>query len=133
MMKLSEVAGQVKEALSVKPANVEKIKAGIWGLIGGAIIAMVIGFQWGGWATASTTQKISEEAVLKSQATICVAQFMKESKTKGTMAELQKMGSYDRADFIAKGGWDKMPGQKEAASGVSTACAEGLQALTETK
>jgi hypothetical protein len=39
---------------------------------------MIIGFGWGGWSTATTTQKMSEEAVLASQAAICVAQFMKE-------------------------------------------------------
>ena len=38
-----------------------------------------------------------------------------------------------RPEFIAKGGWDKMPGQKDACVGVSQACAEGLQALVSMK
>ena len=29
-----------------------KIKYGVWGLICGAIVAMIIGFAWGGWVTA---------------------------------------------------------------------------------
>jgi len=62
----------------MKPENAVKIKYGIWGLIVGSIIAMIIGFAWGGWTTSSTTQKMSEEAVLTSRAAICVAQFMKD-------------------------------------------------------
>ena len=133
MMKFSEVVVQVKEVLSVKPETVEKIKIGIWGLIGGAAIAMFIGFNLGGWTTSSTTLKISEAAVLKSQAAICVAQVMKETNNKAKMEELQKLSSYDRPDYIAKGGWDKMPGQKEASTGVSNACAEGLQPVLSMK
>jgi hypothetical protein len=57
-----------------------KIKYGVWGLICGAIVAMIIGFAWGGWVTASTNQKMSGEAVLASQAAICVAQFVKKSE-----------------------------------------------------
>ena len=41
-----------------------KIKYGIGGLICGAIVAMIIGFAWGGWATASTTQKMSDDGGL---------------------------------------------------------------------
>jgi hypothetical protein len=39
-----------------------KIKFGVWGLVGGAIVAMVVGFSWGGWSTAGATQKISDNA-----------------------------------------------------------------------
>ena len=27
----------------------EKIKIGLWGAFGGAILTMIIGFNWGGW------------------------------------------------------------------------------------
>jgi hypothetical protein len=103
-----------------------KIQYGIGGLICGAIVAIIIGFAWGGWVTASTNQKISSDAVLASQAAICVAQFVKDpSKLK----ELEGIESYKRYEFIEKGGWDKMPGQKEASSGVARACVDGLEIL----
>jgi hypothetical protein len=103
-----------------------KIKYGVWGLIVGAVIAMVIGFVWGGWVTGSTSQTKSDAAVLASQAAVCVAQVVKDpSKLK----ELEGIESYKRSEFIEKGGWDKMPGQKEASSGVSRACADGLEVL----
>ena len=62
----------------MKLETAAKIKYGVWGLIGGAVIAMIIGFAWGGWTTSGTTQTKTKEAVLASQAAICVAQFMKQ-------------------------------------------------------
>ena len=103
-----------------------KVKYGVWGLICGAVVAMIIGFAWGGWTTSGTSQTKSDTAVLASQAAICVAQFMKDpSKLK----ELEVIESYKRSEFIEKGGWDKMPGQKEASSGVSSACVTGIEVL----
>ena len=61
----------------MKPETAAKTKYGIWGLICGAVIAMIVGFAWGGWTTSGTTQAMTKEAVLASQAAICVAQFMK--------------------------------------------------------
>jgi hypothetical protein len=106
-----------------------KLQYGIGGLICGAIVAMIIGFAWGGWVTASTSQKMSGDAVLASQAAICVAQFINEPKSQERLIEMGKIESYNRPEFIQKGGWDKMPGQKEASSGVSYACLTGIEAL----
>ena len=106
-----------------------KITFGVWGFIIGAAVAMIIGFNWGGWSTTSTTQKISGEAVLASQAAICVAQFIKQPNSQERLKEFEAVESYKRSEFIEKGGWDKMPGQKEASSGVSSACVTGIEAL----
>ena len=43
----------------MKPETAGKVKFGIWGLICGAVIAMIIGFAWGGWTTFSATKKMS--------------------------------------------------------------------------
>jgi len=113
----------------MKPETAGKIKYGIWGLIVGAVITMIIGFAWGGWTTFGTTKKLSAEAVLASQAAICVAQFMKEPNHEEKLAEFEKISSWERAKFVEKGGWDKMPGQKEADHGVARACSDGLELL----
>ena len=106
-----------------------KVKYGVWGLICGAVVAMIIGFAWGGWSTSSTSQSKSDVAVLASQTAICVAQFMKEPNSQEKLKEFEAVESYKRYEFIEKGGWDKMPGQKEASSGVSSACVAGIEAL----
>ena len=106
-----------------------KLKYGAGGLVVGAVIAMIIGFAWGGWTTSGTTKTMTEEAVLASQAAICVAQFMKQPNHEEKLKELAKIDSWKRAEFIEKGGWDKMPGQEKADYAVSRACADGLGLL----
>ena len=113
----------------MKPEIAGKIKYGVWGLIVGAVIAMIIGFAWGGWTTSKTTQEMSEEAVLASQAAICVAQFMKEPNHEEKLKELGELDSWKRAELIEKGGWDKMPGQEKAGYLVARACSDGLELL----
>jgi hypothetical protein len=106
-----------------------KIKYGVWGLVVGAVIAMIIGFSLGGWTTSGTTKTMTQEAVLASQAAICVAQFMKQPNHKEKLKELAKIDSWKRAELIEKGGWDKMPGQEKADYAVARACADGLELL----
>src|SRR4030066_1145462 len=113
----------------MKPETAGKVKFGVWGLICGAVIAMIIGFWWGGWSTKGTTTKMTDEAVLASQAAICVAQFMKQPNHEEKLKELGKIDSWKRSEFVEKGGWDKMPGQEKAGSLVSQACAKGLEVL----
>jgi hypothetical protein len=113
----------------MKPETEGKLKYGAWGLIVGAVIAIIIGFALGGWTTSGTTKTMTEEAVLASQAAICVAQFMKDPNYKEKLKELGELDSWKRAEFIEKGGWDKMPGQEKADYAVSRACADGLEVL----
>jgi hypothetical protein len=113
----------------MKPETAGKIKFGVWGLIAGAIITIIIGFAWGGWKTFSATQRMSEEAVLASQAAICVAQFMKQPNHEEKFKEFKELSTYQRAEFIEKGGWDMMPGQEKAGYLVARACADGLELL----
>jgi hypothetical protein len=113
----------------MKPETAGKVKFGVWGLIFGAVIAMIIGFAWGGWLTGGTAKQMSAEAVLASQAAICVAQFMKEPDHESRIKEMEKIDSWKRSEFIEKGGWDKMPGQEKAGSLVAQACAKGLEIL----
>jgi hypothetical protein len=114
----------------MKPESASKIKYGVWGIIVGAIIVMITGFAWGGWNTSGTTQKMNEAAVLDTQAAICVGQFMAEPNHQEKLKELGALESWKRAEYIEKGGWDRMPGQTEKPDyTVSRACADGLGPL----
>ena len=115
----------------MEPRTKSAIQTALWGAAGGAVAALIIGFVWGGWKTSSTTQEIADEAVLASRAAICVAQFMKEPNHQEKLAQLKIKTSWERANAIEEGGWDKMPGQKEAIYSVSRACADGLELLME--
>ena len=113
----------------MKPLAAAKTKYGIWGLIVGACVTMIIGFAWGGWTTGSSVKMLMKDAVLESQVAICVAQFKMAEHYQDALKEFQKTNSYSRAEFVEKGGWDKMPGQEEADWDVSQECASGLESL----
>ena len=115
----------------MKPERAANMKYGIWGLIGGAVIAMILGFVWGGWTTSSTANAMSAKAVVSSQAAVCVAQFVKQPDHEAKLKEFGEVSSWTRPEFIAKGGWDKMPGQEKADSEVARACAEALGLLVK--
>jgi len=113
----------------MKQETQSKMKYGSWGLVIGAAIAMIIGFGWGGWSTASATQEITEKAILEGRTAICVAQFMADSRRVDNLVEFEKIDSWKRHELVTKGGWDKMPGQAEAGYGVARACAAGIELL----
>jgi len=107
-----------------------KVKYGVWGLILGAGAAMIIGFNWGGWTTRGTSTANTDAAVLATRSAICVAQFAKAPSDR-RLKELKATNAWERAAYIEKGGWDKMPGEEKAADTVARACAEGLGVLME--
>jgi hypothetical protein len=115
----------------MKAETTAKIKYGVWGVICGAVMAMIVGFGWGGWTTAGTTHDMASKAVVASQAAICVAQFTKQANHDQKLKEFAEASSWTRSDFIEKGGWDKMPGQEKASDGVSKACADGIALLVK--
>lgn len=108
-----------------------KVKYGVWGVVLGAVGAMIIGFNWGGWTTKGTSQAITEAAVLTTRAAICIAQFTKAPNDQQRLKELKAVNSWERAAFVEKGGWDRMPGEQKANDTVSRACAEGLGILAD--
>lgn len=110
-----------------------KIKYGIWGLIVGPVVVMIVGFGWGGWTIASTTEKIAAQAVIDNQAAICIAQFKNQANYEEKLAEFGKVDDWKKDDYIHEGGWDKMPGQEKADSNVCQPCADGVKLLIKTK
>jgi len=113
--------------------NWEKIKPALWGIVGGAIAAIIIGFAWGGWVTGSTAQEMAEQsaqkAVIARLAPICVEQFNQDSEKDQKLANLKETKSWERDDYVVNQGWATMPGEKKADSKVAKKCAELLVEL----
>jgi hypothetical protein len=102
------------------------------GAAAGAVAAMVVGFNWGGWTLGSTTEAIAKEratsAVVAALVPICVANFRQASNAAANLTELKKIGyEWDRGTFVEKGGWATMPGATAADNAVARACAEMLK------
>ena len=108
----------------------EKIKPGLWGAAGGAVVLAVIGFAWGGWVTGSKAQQMAAEAartaVVDRLAPICVEQFNRDSEKVQKLKELKELDSWKVGDYINKQGWATMPGEKDPNRSVSTKCADLL-------
>jgi hypothetical protein len=115
----------------MKVESAAKVKYGIWGLICGAVIAMLLGFIWGGWTTAGSAQAATDRALVASQGAICVARFVKQPNHEAKLKEFADVSSWTRHEYIEKGGWDVMPGQEKAAYGVARACADGIDLLVK--
>ena len=106
----------------------EKIKPGLWGALGGAIILAIVGFAWGGWVTGGTAQKMAEEraeiAVLGRLAPICVEQFKQDPAKDQKLKDLKKEDAWKKSDYVAEQGWATMPSEKEPDSQIAEKCAE---------
>jgi hypothetical protein len=102
----------------------EKISNGFWGALCGAIIAIIIGFAWGGWVLGSNSQAAAENAVIERLAPICVAQFNQDPERDKKFKELKDYSSWKRDEYIRKQGWATMPGENEPDSRVADKCTD---------
>jgi hypothetical protein len=105
----------------------------IKGAIGGAVIAMVIGFQWGGWMLGSTAEKQVKEAeqagIVRVLAPICADKFQRSADAGANLAALKKADSWNRDEIIEKAGWSTFPGSSPDRK-VADAC---VNLLNQTK
>jgi hypothetical protein len=103
------------------------------GAAAGAVVTLIIGFNWGGWVTGGTAKEMSQRsatsAVVSALSPICVDKFQRSTEAAVNMVELKKVSSYQQASFIEKGGWATLPGSERADSAVARACAEMLTNL----
>jgi len=118
--------------------NIPKIPAQttpfLWGVAIGAISLAIVGFNWGGWVTGGTAERLAggraDLATVSALAPICVAQFQKSADAPASLAALKDIKSWEQGDYVAKRGWATMPGSTtEPNREVATACAEALNKL----
>ena len=115
--------------------NWEKIKPGVWGAIGGAIVLAIIGFAWGGWVTGGTAQKMAEELAQKTVvarlAPICVEQYNQDSEKDQKLKELNAESSWLRSKYVEKQSWATMPSEENPDSKVAEKCADLIIQLSQ--
>ncbi len=113
----------------------EKVKLGLWGAAGGAIVLAIIGFAWGGWVTGGTAQQTAAEvartAVVDRLTPICVEQFNRDPERDRKLKELMEKDSWSRGDYVQEQGWATMPGEEDPDRTVASKCADLLSELNE--
>ena len=101
------------------------------GAAGGAVVAMIVGFGWGGWQLQSRAEKMADQradnAVVAALAPICVDKFQHGADASAKLVALKATDSWQRDTFVAKGGWATFPGS-EPNQDVAEACAKILSA-----
>lgn len=110
----------------------EWLKPAVWGVIGGAIAAIVIGFAWGGWVTGGTATEMeaasAEAAVVQALTPLCVTKAEQEPERLGALKE---EASYKRDDFVIEAGWVDNVSEKyrtEVARACAATVVEGMKA-----
>jgi hypothetical protein len=102
------------------------------GTAAGAVIAMIIGFGWGGWTLQSKAQKLADErvseAVITALTPICVDKFQRTTNATATLAALKAVETWKQDTFVVDGGWATFPGG-EPNRNVAEACAKALNAM----
>jgi hypothetical protein len=107
------------------------LKSGIWGAVVGGILTMIVGFNWGGWTTGGTADRLAvkqaDAAVTTALVPICLA------GEKADVGRVKKLGeltaitsSWEQTEFVMKTGWATFPGQEQANRAVAEVCASTL-------
>lgn len=101
-----------------------------WSCAACAVATIIVGFNWGGWVTGGTAEKMSATAASMARAelaaTECVSRFMARTDLAVHLAALKASDSWNRDDLIAKGGWTTPPGANEPVQGAADLCTRRL-------
>lgn len=98
--------GEIGEVAMKLP---ESVKPAAWGVLGGALAAIVIGFGFGGWVTGKGAAEMvvreaerTEEAVVEALTPRCVARAEREPEQ---LQLMRQENMWQRDDFIIEAGW----------------------------
>jgi hypothetical protein len=100
-----------------------------WSCAGCVVATMIVGFTWGGWVTGGTAQEKVEDATAQGRAevaaAVCVDRFMEGADAGTQLVSLKDTrSSWQRENFIEKGGWATIAGQEY--DDAAELCAERL-------
>lgn len=102
----------------------------VWSCVGCVVATMIIGFTVGGWVTGGTADEMASEARSNGRAElvaqICVDRFLGATDAASELAALKEQSTWQRDDFIQKGGWVKLAGLEKPVEGAADLCAEEL-------
>jgi hypothetical protein len=130
-----DMADQRKRSIQQRWHDLQPSKTMLfWSCVGSVVVALVVGFSWGGWVTGGTARDMAEDAGDESRyalaSTICVEKFLAAPDAQAQLAELKTIdSSYRQRQFIEEGGWAVMPEKEDAARQASDLCAKVLANL----
>ena len=129
------MADQQKRSLQQRWNDLQPSKTMLfWSCAGSVVVALIVGFTWGGWVTGGTARDMAATAGDESRwelaSVICVEKFLAAPDAQAQLVELKAIdSSYRQRQFIEAGGWAVMPEQEEAARQATDLCAKVLANL----
>lgn len=109
----------------------EWTKPSAYGAVGGAIVVSVLGFNWGGWTTGSTAQKMAQnlaaEEVTLAMVPVCVNASAEDPERAAKLTTIQDASGYNRRKAMMATGWATLPGTDTPNRDLATACVEELE------
>jgi len=103
----------------------ESLKRLLQGAAVGAVAAIVVGFNWGGWSLGSTADKMATEqsklAVVAVLAPVCADKFRAQPDAAAKTVALSKVYPWNRAKDFPKE-IVTLPGETEPSSALVDAC-----------
>jgi hypothetical protein len=101
-----------------------------WSCAGCVAATMIVGFAWGGWVThgsaAAMAAQAAQDAKTQLAAAYCVSRFDAAPDVSTKLAALKSADTWQRSDFIDKGGWASLPWAKQPIDGAADLCAQKL-------
>ena len=126
---------QRKKSIQQRWADLQPSKTMLfWSCAGSVVVALVVGFTWGGWVTGGTARSMAttagDESRYELASVICVEKFLAAPDAQAQLATLKAIdSSYRQRQFIEAGGWAVMPSADQAARQAADLCAAVLTKL----
>ena len=99
----------------------------------GAVATMIIGFNWGGWVLGKTAEKnvttLVNAALVQAYGPVCIERFKQQPNVEAKWAELTKVDTWRRENYIKESGFATPPGSTSPNSAVADACAAALSKI----
>lgn len=114
-----------------------KIKLIFWSGVGGAILAAIVGFNWGGWVTSGTAEvmakELAESAVARRFTPICLARVNEDPQKAQKLNEFKAKDAWDGQRYVEEQGWATLPGEEKPDGKIAEGCAKQLLADIKSK
>ncbi|MGA7516661.1 MAG: hypothetical protein WBW28_06820 [Pseudolabrys sp.] len=99
----------------------------------GAVATMIIGFNWGGWVLGKTAENNAIQrvnaALVQAYGPVCIDRFKLQPNVEAKWAELTKVDTWRRENYIKESGFATPPGSTSPNSAVADACADALSKI----
>ena len=105
-----------------------------WSCAACVVATIIIGFNWGGWVTGGTADKMTSDAANGARAQLaaaeCVIRFKTGPDAAAQLTALKGAGSYQQGGMLEKSGWVTFAGSKDPVVGAGDLCAQQLLAAS---